>query len=147
MAIKICRLYLALEIKTLFTRLSGDSMQIVFKIVNALLIVIAVYMGLKAGWAILTDKPEMVQLFESWGVGRIGRILFAAVGSIGAFLLLHPKTYVWGNYLILMVILFLIVQYVNAHDWKGVLVEAPFFFLQLVILYLEHPLAGTKFAV
>ncbi|TGL60600.1 DoxX family protein [Leptospira sarikeiensis] len=120
-------------------------MQVGLKILNAILILFAVFMGVKAGWSILSESPEMVQTFEAWGVGRYGRILFAVVGIIGAILLLHPKTYVFGNFLVLAVILFLIVNYVHLHDWKGVGIEFPFFLLQFVILYIEHPLQGFSF--
>jgi hypothetical protein len=111
-----------------------------FKIVNAVLIVVALVMSARAGWMMLTGKPEMTELFSKWGIGRPAVMLFGVLSIGSALLLLHPKTYVWGNYFILAMILVIIVHYTHDKNLKGVLMELPFFLLSLVIVWMPHPL-------
>jgi hypothetical protein len=42
------------------------------KILSAILILLALYMGVRQGWAMLTGKPDMLELFGKWNIGRSG---------------------------------------------------------------------------
>jgi hypothetical protein len=109
------------------------------KILNAIFIVFALYMGVKQGWAMLSGKPEMVAMFGKWNFGKTGLVLMGIAAMAGGVLLLHPKTFVWGNYLTAASILLIIAFHLNDRDLKGVAIELPFLLLSLVMLYLQYP--------
>jgi len=109
------------------------------KILNAIFILFALYMGVKQGWAMLSGKPEMVAMFSKWNFGKTGLTLMGIATIAGGVMLLHPKTFVWGNYITAACILLIIAFHLNDRDLKGVAIELPFLLLSLVILYLQYP--------
>lgn len=109
------------------------------KILNAIFILFALFMGVKQGWAMLSGKPEMVAMFSKWNFGKTGLTLMGIATIAGGVMLLHPKTFVWGNYLTAAGILLIIAFHLNDRDLKGVAIELPFLLLSLVILYLQYP--------
>lgn len=113
------------------------------KIINSVLIIIAVLMGLKQGYAMFSGKPEMLEMFSKWGFNKTGLMINGAITIIGALLILFPKTFVWGNFLMAAGILMIICFQLLDKDMKGVLVELPFILLNLVIIYFQYPF--TKF--
>jgi hypothetical protein len=115
------------------------TLTLTLKIINAALILIALYMSLRAGWLMITGKPEMTDLFYKWNIPNTGVLAFGLISIIGALFLVHPKTYVLGNFIILAIILFLIVQHLHDRNIRGVLTELPFFALSLIIVWLPHP--------
>ncbi|SJZ96875.1 DoxX-like family protein [Chitinophaga eiseniae] len=112
----------------------------VLKIINAILILVAVFMGLKQGYAMFSGKPEMLDMFGKWGIGKTGVMINGIVTILAAVLILFPKTFVWGNFLMALGILLIICFHLLDKDLKGVLIELPFLLLNLVIIYLQHPL-------
>ncbi|WP_240432993.1 hypothetical protein [Taibaiella koreensis] len=115
-------------------------MTMVLKIINALLILVAVGMGLKQGYAMLAGRPEMLTLFGKWGIGKAGVAITGIVTLIAALLILFPRTFVWGNFLMAAGILLIICFQLLDRNLKGVAIELPFFLLNLVIIYLQYPL-------
>ncbi|MDJ1504346.1 hypothetical protein [Xanthocytophaga agilis] len=113
----------------------------ILKVVNAILILFAVYMGIKQGWAMLTGKPEMLDMFRKWNVNETGLLVYGGITLLSALLILYPKTFLWGNFLMAAAILLLISLHLQDRNLKGVGIEIPFFLLNLVIIYLQHPLA------
>jgi len=111
----------------------------VLKIINSALILVAVFMGLKQGYAMLSGKPEMVQMFSKWNFSKTAIMINGAVTIIAALLILFPKTFVWGNFLMATGILMIICFQLLNKDLKGAAVEIPFLLLNLVIIYLQHP--------
>lgn len=118
----------------------------VIKIINAVLMLAAVFMGLKQGYAMLMNKPEMLELFGKWNFSKTAVIGLGIFGIIGAVLILFPKTFVWGNFMMAALILMIICFHLQHKDLKGVAVELPFFLLNLVIIYLQHPLSRLDIA-
>lgn len=112
------------------------------KILNAIFILFALYMGVKQGWAMLSGKPEMVAMFSKWNFGKTGLTLLGIATIAGGVMLLHPRTFVWGNYITAAGILLIIAFHLNDRDLKGVAIELPFLLLSLVILYLQYPFLG-----
>ncbi|SHH20421.1 DoxX-like family protein [Chryseolinea serpens] len=112
------------------------------KILNAIFILFALYMGIKQGWAMLSGKPEMVAMFSKWNFGKTGLTLMGIATIAGGVMLLHPRTFVWGNYITAAGILLIIAFHLNDRDLKGVAIELPFLLLSLVILYLQYPFLG-----
>jgi len=115
----------------------------IFKILNGILILVAVFMGFKQGYAMFSGKPEMMEMFGKWGFGKTGLMINGAVTILAAVLILFPKTFVWGNFLMAAGILLIICFHLLDKDFKGVMVELPFLLLNLLIIYLQHPLKST----
>ena len=116
------------------------------KVFSALLILVALYMGIKQGWAMLSGKAEMLALFGRWHFGPAGVAVLGVLTIIGAVLVLFPATFLWGNFLTASTILLIIAEHAQDRDLKGIAIELPFLLLSLVILYLHHPLAGPNAA-
>ncbi len=112
----------------------------ILKIVNSILILVAVFMSFKQGYAMFSAKPEMLDMFGKWGFNKSGLMINGAVTIIAALLILYPKTFVWGNFLMAAGILLIICFHLLDKDIKGVAIELPFLFLNLIIIYLQHPL-------
>lgn len=110
------------------------------KILNGALILFAVFMGFKQGLAMLTLKPEMVELFGKWNFSNNAIMINGAVTLLAAVLILFPKTFVWGNFLMAAGILMIICMQLLHTNLKGAAIEVPFLILNLVIVYLQHPL-------
>lgn len=111
------------------------------KILSAVLILLALYMGSKQGWAMLSGKAEMLALFGRWRVGLTGVAVLGALTLLGAILILFPATFLWGNFLTASTILLLMAEHAQDRNLKGIVIELPFLLLSLVLLYLHHPLA------
>lgn len=112
----------------------------ILKIFNSILILIAVFMGLKHGWNMFTTKPEMLEMFGKWNVSKNAVIINGAVTLIASVLILFPKTFIWGNFLMAAGILLIICLQLLHKDLKGVAIEVPFLLLNLIIIYLQYPL-------
>ena len=110
------------------------------KIINSLLILFVVYMGFKQGWAMLTGKPEMLNMFGKWHFSNRGIFIFGIVTLLSAVLILFPQTFVFGNFLMATTILFIICLQLSVRDLKGAAIEVPFFLMNLLIVYLQYPL-------
>lgn len=114
----------------------------IVKILNSALILVAVFMGFKQGYAMFSGKPEMLEMFGKWGFGKTGLMVNGAITIVAALLILFPKTFVWGNFLMAAGILLIICFYLLDKDFKGVAGELPFLLLNLAIIYLQYPLAS-----
>ncbi len=112
----------------------------ILKIINAVLILFAVFMGIKQGWAMLTAKPEMLEMFGKWNFSKNAVIINGAVTLLASVLILFPKTFLWGNFLMAAGILMIICLQLVSKDLKGAAIEIPFLLLNLIIIYLQHPL-------
>ena len=112
----------------------------ILKILNSALILVAVFMGMKQGYAMLSGKPEMLEMFSKWNFSKTAVMINGAVTMIAALLILFPKTFVWGNFLMAAGILMIICLQLLNKDLKGAAIEIPFLLLNLVIIYLQHPL-------
>lgn len=119
-------------------------MTIALKILNSALILFALYMGIKQGWAMLTGKPQILDLFSKWNFSKTGISVLGAFTIIGAILVLFPKTFVWGNFITAAGILLIIAFHLHDKDLKGAGIELPFLLLSLLIIYLQHPLSPAR---
>lgn len=111
----------------------------ILKIINSALILVAVFMGLKQGYAMISGKSEMLEMFGKWNFSKTAVMINGAVTIIAALLIIFPKTFVWGNFLMATGILLIICLHLLDRDLKGVAIEIPFLLLNLVIIYLQHP--------
>jgi hypothetical protein len=118
-------------------------MTTIIKLFNAILMLGAVFMGLKQGYAMLTTKTEMLEMFSKWNFDKTAVMVNGAITIISALLIVFPKTFVWGNFLMAAGILLIICLHLLDKNLKGVAIELPFLLLNLVIIYLQHPLSKT----
>lgn len=112
----------------------------ILKVINSLLILTAVFMGFKQGTAMVSGKPEMMDMFGKWGFDKTGLMINGTVIILASVMILFPKTFVWGNFLMAAGILLIICFHLMNKDIKGMMIELPFLCLNLVIIYLQHPL-------
>lgn len=112
----------------------------ILKLINAALIIFAVFMGFKQGYAMFSGKPEMLAMFSKWGFNKTAVMVNGIVTILAALLILFPKTFLWGNFLMAAGILLIICLQLLNKDFRGALIELPFLLLNLVIIYLQHPL-------
>lgn len=113
----------------------------ILKVLNAALIIFAVFMGLKQGLAMIGQKPEMITLFSRWHFSKTAILINGIVTVLSALMILYPRTFLLGNFLMAASILMIICFSLYSKDLKGAAIEVPFFLLNLVIIYLQHPLA------
>lgn len=113
----------------------------VLKIISAVLLLVAVFMGLKQGYAMVSGKPEMLAMFGKWGFSRTGLMMNGIITLLAAVLILFPRTFVAGNFLMAATILLIICLHLMDRELKGVLIELPFLLLNLMLIYLQHPLS------
>jgi len=115
----------------------------IIKIIGTLLMLVAVAMGLKQGWAMVSGKTEMLTMFARWNFSKTGVMIFGVVTLLSSILILIPKTFLWGNFLMAATILLIICFHLLENNLKGVAIEIPFLLLNLVIIYLQHPLKNN----
>jgi len=114
------------------------------KLINTILILVAVFMGIKQGGAMLAAKPQMLQLFGRWGWSKTAIMVNGGITLLSALLILVPKTFLWGNFLMATGILLIICFHLRDRDLKGAAIELPFFLLNLLIIFLQHPLVKKE---
>ena len=115
----------------------------ILKLINSALILVAVFLGIKHGWNMLMAKPEMLDMFGNWNFSKNAVILNGTITLLASLLILFPKTFVWGNFLMAAGILMIICLQLLHKDLKGAGIELPFLLLNLVIIYLQHPLKSN----
>ena len=118
-------------------------MVLVQKIISSSLILFAAFMGIKHGWAGLSAKPEIVDMFQKWNIGKYGVMTIGFFTLLSVVLMLIPKTFLWGNFLMAAGILLMMCLHLQDRDMKGVVIEIPFLLVSLLIIFLKHPLAST----
>ncbi len=114
----------------------------VLRALSGVLMLLMAWMSLRAGWGMVTGSEAMVKFFEPFGTSAPLRQLLGVIGFAGCVMMFFPKTFVWGSWMNLGVIMFLLVQFAHLHDWKGLLGESWVVVLAFVILALGHPLAA-----
>lgn len=71
----------------------------ILKILTIALIVFAVYMGFKQGIAMVSGKPEMLQMLGRIGMNNTAVMVLGIINIISAVLIVIPQTFFWGNFL------------------------------------------------
>ncbi|MBL7983392.1 MAG: hypothetical protein JNM91_00270 [Flavobacteriales bacterium] len=115
-------------------------MSMLLRILICALILFMAWMSLRAGWAMITGSEAMVKFFEPFGTAPVLRQLLGVIGSIGCLMMFHPKTFVWGSWLNMGVVMFLLVQFIHLRDAMAFVKEVWVIALGFVILWLGHPL-------
>jgi len=114
------------------------------KILNAALVLAIVFMGLKQGWAMVSGKPEMAAMLGRFHFNRPAVLTNGIVTLLSAVLILFPRTFVAGNFLMASAILLILCLQLSLKDLKGAAIELPFLLMNLAAIYLQHPLAKSN---
>lgn len=114
------------------------------KIISTALILVIVFMGVKQGWAMISGKPEMVQMLSRFHFNRQAVLINGIVTLLSAVLILFPRTFVVGNFLMAAAILLILCLQLSLKDLKGAAIELPFLLMNLAAIFLQHPLAKTN---
>lgn len=114
-------------------------MNLTLRIVSGALILFMAWMSLRAGWGMMTNSASMVEFFQPFGTAPALRQLLGFLCFGGCLMMLHPKTFVWGSWLNLGVVLFLLVQYMSLRDAMAFVKEVWVLALGFAILWLGHP--------
>lgn len=115
----------------------------ILKILNLILIFFAVFMGVKQGYAMLSLKPEMWEMFNKWGFNKYSLMINGGATLLAACMILFPRTFVFGNFFMAAGILLIICFHLHDRNFKGAIIELPFLLLNLLIIYLRYPLAAN----
>jgi hypothetical protein len=121
-----------------------NSTIMMIKIISAALLLFSVYMGLTHGIQALNFKPGTAaqgeNLLEKMDLSTEVIKGIGILTILGALLVLFPQTYLAGNFLNALTILFLMIQFIHIRAMKPALLEIPFLLIPLVMVYLRHPL-------
>jgi hypothetical protein len=116
-----------------------------FKIISGILLLFTVYMSITHGWQALNMKPgdtgPGADLIRKLNLSQGVIKAFAILTILSGLLILFPQTFVTGNILNAIGILFIMAMLLNIRDIKPALIEIPFLLIPLVLIYLKHPLA------
>ncbi len=118
----------------------------IIKIISGVLLLFSAYMGIKHGWQLLNSKPgdtgPEMDLLRKLNLSQVAIKSFAVLTLITALLILFPQTFVLGNILNSIGILLIMSMLLNVREIKPALIEIPFMFIPLVLIYLKHPFAS-----
>ncbi|PSL22852.1 hypothetical protein [Chitinophaga ginsengisoli] len=114
------------------------------KILSTALVLVIVFMGIKQGWAMISGKPEMTTMLSRFQFNRPAVLVNGIVTMLSAVLILFPRTFVTGNFLMAAAILLILCLQLSLKDLKGAAIELPFLMMNLVVIFLQHPLAKTN---
>jgi hypothetical protein len=111
------------------------------RIITSLIIFFVVFMGFKQGIAMISGKPESKAVFERANLNPFWQMLFGAFTLAGSAFILHPQLYKSGNIIMAVSILIIICLQISFKEIKSALIEVPFLSLNLLLIYLQYPLA------
>ena len=111
----------------------------VARIVSAILVLLAFVMGLRHGVGLLRSSPAQVQETLQIFLNQPTILNVGFLTCLGAILVIFPPTFFAANVNTAAVILYLASMQSKAHNLRGALVELPFVFLPLLVLYLGYP--------
>ncbi len=111
----------------------------VARIVSVILVLLAFVMGLRHGVGLLRSSPAAVQATLHISLNRPTILIVGFLTCLGAILVIFPPTFFAANVLSAAVVLYLAAVQSKAHNLRGALVELPFVFLPLLVLYLGYP--------
>ncbi len=110
------------------------------KIINSLLILFTVTMGIKHDYTMIIGKSYMFDMFVKWGLTKSFCYVFGTYTIISAVLILFPKTFFWGNIMMATAILMIQCFFLADKNLKSFAIEIPFIAINLIMIYLKHPL-------
>ncbi|MFV0467514.1 MAG: DoxX family protein [Dysgonomonas sp.] len=110
------------------------------KIISIILVLVSVFLGLKHGWD--TFQPgngEQTKMMATLGISKAVMPYIGVVSILAALMLLFPQTFFYGNLLSALSIVSIMALALRAGDVKMALIEIPFLFIPLILIWLKYP--------
>ena len=101
-------------------------------------------MGVKQGLTMMEPQQEVLEMFNEWGLNKAEISTLGFLTFISGLFIMIPKTFYAGNLIMALVILIIMCFQLQHRDLKGFAIELPFFFLNLMLIYLQHPINDFK---
>lgn len=113
-------------------------------ILTITLTVITAFMGVKQGLIMISPPHDVLQTYLEWGLGKSDMKVLGILTLASAILMVIPRTFFAGNLVMALVILVIISFQIQQKDIKSFAIEVPFFILNLILIYLQHPINSLK---
>ena len=113
-------------------------------ILTITLTVITAFMGVKQGLIMINPSHDVLQTYLEWGLGKSDIKVLGILTLASGILIMIPKTFFAGNLVMASVILVIICFQIQQKDLKSFAIEVPFFILNLILIYLQHPINSLK---
>jgi hypothetical protein len=117
----------------------------ILKIIHSGLFLFVVFMGIKQGFSIISNSPEMMKMFKDFHFNNTEILIFGIITLVSGILIFHPKTFLAGNFLMAGTILLLIFLQLQNQNIKGAIIELPFLLMNLILVYWEYPFQNKFF--
>jgi hypothetical protein len=111
----------------------------VARALSAILVLLALVLGFRHGVRLLRYTPAQVQEALHIRLNQPTILIVGFLTCLGAILLIFSPTFFAANIISATVILYLAAVQSRARNFRGALVELPFLFLSLLMLYLGYP--------
>jgi hypothetical protein len=110
------------------------------KILSIMLLAASAYLSIKHGWdAFQPIQGEQAKMMDNLGLTTKTLPYFGGLSILIGLLLLIPQTFFIANVLNAVTILLIMALSLKAGDYKTALIEIPFLFLPLVLIWLKYP--------
>lgn len=110
------------------------------KIVSIALLLISAFLSLKHGWdAFQPPSPQQAKMMADLGISKSFVPVIGALSVAIGLLLLFPQTFFAANVLNAVIILLIMAFSLRAGNIKTALIEIPFLFLPLLLIWLKYP--------
>jgi hypothetical protein len=112
------------------------------KIVSIIILLVSSGLSIKHGWDAFQPLSEVQQkMMSNLGITAITMPFFGVFSIIIGLMILFPQTFFVGNFLNAVSILLIMALSLKADDYKTALIEIPFLFLPLLLIWLKYPFA------
>lgn len=110
------------------------------KIISGILIIIVAVLSFKHGLdGLRNNAPNGDANMFSWGINKPFQTVLNITTILVAVMILFPQTFFAGNVISAMLFILLMGFQLQSGNIKAALIEIPFLFLSLVLIYLGHP--------
>jgi hypothetical protein len=116
----------------------------IIKIFSIALLIIAAFMGLKQGWAMLSGSEPMLDMFSKWHFHKSGVRALGLLTLGSSLMIVFPQTYLAGNFLMATSILLVLCLQLSSANLKGAAIEVPFILMNLMLIYFQYPTIKVK---
>lgn len=110
------------------------------KIISGILIAIVAVLSFKHGLdGLRNNAPNGDANMFAWGISKPVQTILSCTNILIALMILFPQTFFAGNIISAMLFILLMGFQLQSVNIKAALIEIPFLFLSLVLIYLGHP--------
>ncbi|RZJ68317.1 MAG: hypothetical protein EOO50_02545 [Flavobacterium sp.] len=114
----------------------------ILKIISDIILLAAAFTGFKQGLAVTSGKFGMLGFFGRFGWSKTSVFINGISTIASALLVIFPKIFVGGNFLMAAGILLIIGLEIFHGDLKGAVIVVPILLSNLALLRLKHPFSN-----